>query len=156
MTTASEALIAIGRSRAPGVRFPSWAVATRSGHLVGLISEVPLTREPWRLEQVVRRQTITALLAEGLITLGGEEPVPEFTGSRHGLRWEPGRMGRRITVTSAGLAIGGPDLPRHLHDDAPPPAPNGPDEGDPLPPLPPLLPWSAATTEGSREVETPL
>jgi hypothetical protein len=105
MTSASEYLSTIYERVIPGVRFPEWTVATRSGHLVALISEVPASRSRWWHEQTVRGDTMAAMLDAGLVTLGDEEPVPEYEGRRYGLRWEPGRVGRRLFVTEKGEAV---------------------------------------------------
>lgn len=109
MTTPTEILINICRAIPPGVRFPTWTVTTPSGHLAGLISDVPAGRGPV-LQHVVRTATMTALGDAGLVTLGELEPVPEYEGVRPGLRWEPGRLGRRLVVTDAGRAVAGSEL----------------------------------------------
>ncbi|MFB8443614.1 hypothetical protein ACFC7A_31670 [Streptomyces niveus] len=117
MPSPSETLIAISRRRAPGERFPAWAVLAPSGHLVGLVGEVPAApSRPWHLQQIVRAKTLAALLDAGLVTLGKLEPVPEYEGSRRGLRWEPDRTGRRLSVTEAGRAAAGPSLPLHIQN----------------------------------------
>ncbi|MFI1201652.1 hypothetical protein ACH4VR_19735 [Streptomyces sp. NPDC020883] len=127
MTSPSEILIAISRRLVPGERFPAWAVPTRSGHLVGLVGEVPAApSRRWQLQQITRGQTLAALLDAGLVTLGELEPVPEYEGSRRGLRWEPGRTGRRLSVTEAGRTAAGSSLPLHTQQ-AGGPAPVAPD-----------------------------
>lgn len=111
----SEVLIAISRRCVPGCRFPAWVVATRGGHLVGLISEVPADPgRSWQLRQTIRAQTLATLVDAGLMTLGELEPVPEYEGSQRGLRWELGRTGRRLSVTDAGRLAGGQSLGLHL------------------------------------------
>ncbi|MFJ1662327.1 hypothetical protein [Streptomyces anthocyanicus] len=90
-------------------------MSTRSGHLVGLISEVPYDPwRPWQLLQTIRAQTLTALVEAALVSLADPEPVPEYAGSQRGLRWERGRRGRRLTVTDAGRLAGGTWLPLPL------------------------------------------
>lgn len=110
-----ETLLAISRRCVPGERFPSWAVPTRSGHLVGLVGEVPADPwRPWQLQQTIRAQTLAALVDAGLVALGELEPVPEYEGYQRGLRWEPGRTGRRLSVTDTGRSSVGSRLPLHL------------------------------------------
>lgn len=112
--TPTETLIAICRRHIAGERFPSWAVPTRSGHLVALVGELPTyPPRPWWHQQTVSGATLAALADAGLITLGALEPVPEYEGTQRGLRWEEGRLGRRLTVTEAGRAAAGPELPLH-------------------------------------------
>jgi hypothetical protein len=112
MTAADETLIAICRNLPPGVRFPAWAVPTRSGHLVALISEVPANPScPWQLQQVVSAATFAALLDAGLIEHGEAELVPEYDGSRPGLGWHQGRAGWRLVVTGEGRTVAGGWLP---------------------------------------------
>ncbi|MGQ4513721.1 hypothetical protein [Streptomyces sp. DW26H14] len=113
-TSPAQALIAVGRRVIPGSRFPSWAVPTRSGHLIGLISEAPTAPAPWRHRHTIRAQTLAVLLDAGLIALGDREPVPEYDGSRIGLRWEPGRTGWPLSVTEAGRGAAGASLPLEL------------------------------------------
>ncbi|WP_069743024.1 hypothetical protein [Streptomyces sp. EN23] len=111
----TDALIAISRRCVPGCRFPGWAVPSRSGHLVGLVSEIPADPwRPWQLRQTIRAQTLAGLVNAGLVTLGELEPVPEYEGGRRGLCWEEGRTGHRLSVTDAGRAAGGSWLPLDL------------------------------------------
>jgi hypothetical protein len=87
VTTASDALIAI------------WLISAS-------------VHEPHpALYRTVRRQTIAAMETAGLITLGGEELVPEYEGGRRGLRWAPGRVGRRLVLTESGREAAGWRLP---------------------------------------------
>ncbi|MEU8893932.1 hypothetical protein [Streptomyces sp. NPDC048442] len=112
--SATEILTAIAR-RSRGSAFAAWTIPTRSGHLVGLLAENPVTRwSPWSHQQTIRANTLKVLLDAGLVPLGELEPVPEYEGSRHGLRWAPGRTGRRLTVTNAGRTAAGPELPHTL------------------------------------------
>ena len=104
------------------MRFPTWAVPTRSGHLIGLVSHIPADpHRPWVLQQTVSRSTFAALLDAGLIEHGGPEPVPGYGGSRPGLGWEPDCVGWRLAVTATGRAVAGCWLPRN-DDDAPSPS----------------------------------
>lgn len=122
MTTAAETLTAICKGLVPGVRFPTWAVPTRSGHLIGLVSHVPADpHRQWLLQQTVSRSTFAALLDADLIEHGEPEPVPEYGRSRPGLGWESERVGWRLALTAAGRAVAGCWLPRN-DDDAPSPS----------------------------------
>lgn len=102
---ARTALIALSRSIVPGQRWPDWAVASPSGHLIGLIIEIPLGGPIRRLTTAVRAQTMTAWVQAGWVMLGEEEPVPEYEGRRPGLRWDAGRSGRRLVLTPAGREV---------------------------------------------------
>lgn len=86
-----------------------------SGQVVGLVGEVPTDpAHRWQMQQTVRADTLASLVGAGLVTLGDVEPVPEYEGGRRGLCWEPGRTGRRLSVTDAGRAAGGSWLPIDL------------------------------------------
>jgi hypothetical protein len=86
-------------------------VTTPKGYLVGLIGSAAYGGEPV-LFTAVRRHAIIALEEAGLIELGDdEEQVPEYEGHRPGLRWGPGRTGRRITLTESGRQAAKPHLP---------------------------------------------
>ncbi|WP_158838978.1 hypothetical protein [Streptomyces sp. NRRL S-1022] len=104
---ACTALLALRRSIVAGECFPDWTVASPSGHLIGLIIETPYGGPRHRLKTAVRDQTVAAWVTAGWITLGAEEPLPEYEGSRPGLRWEPGRVGRRLVLTEAGRELAG-------------------------------------------------
>ncbi len=107
MTTPTEILINICRNTPPG--FPTWAVPTPSGYLIGLVTEATAWH-PAALHHAVRGAALSQLVDAGLATLGDLEPVPEYEGSRPGLRWEPGRLGRRLVVTEAGRGVAGSEL----------------------------------------------
>ncbi|GAA2199872.1 hypothetical protein [Streptomyces bangladeshensis] len=104
---ARAALISLRRSIVPGERFPDWTVTSPSGHLIGMITETPYGGPRYRLKTAVRAQTVAAWVAAGWITLGAEEQLPEYEGSRPGLRWEPERVGRRLELTETGREVTG-------------------------------------------------
>lgn len=109
METPHDALTRIRRALVPGQRWPDWSVATPSGHHVGLITSSAY--DPPALYLTIRGDTLAGMEAAGLLTLGGEETVPEYEGGRRGLRWAPGRVGRRLALTDAGRSVARPPEP---------------------------------------------
>ncbi|WP_432091050.1 hypothetical protein [Streptomyces sp. NRRL F-5630] len=111
-TSPVDRLRAIRKGIPVGEPFPSWAVPTPTGRLVALITKTTWDRDtPWHHTATVQDESLAALVLDGLVSLSDtEEEVPEYYGRRQGLRWAPGRKGRRISLTEKGRSLMG--LPR--------------------------------------------